>query len=134
MNDRVLITPITRKNVPFQTLNMDYIGPLNPPSAQGHTHFLCIVDNCTRWPTVYMLKSLTAKSVCDALLDLFVNLGVPNVIISDHRTNFTGQLTRKMLNRLGCAPRFNTPGHPEASNHIYASHSPVINVKASFRA
>ena len=55
MNDRVLITPITRKNVPFQTLNMDYIGPLNPPSAQGHTHCLCSVDNCT----------LTAKSVCD---------------------------------------------------------------------
>jgi len=74
---------------------MDCIGPLNPSSAQGHTHCLCIVDNYTRWPTVYMLKSLTAKSVCDALLDLFVNVGVPNVIISDQGTNFTEQLTKK---------------------------------------
>jgi len=59
---------------------MDCIGPLNPPSAQGHTHCLCIVDNCTRWHTECMLKSLTARSVYDALLDLFVNVGVPNVI------------------------------------------------------
>ena len=60
-----------------------------------------------------MLKSLTAKAVCDALLDLFVNVGVPKVIISDQGTNFTSQLTREMLSCLGCCPRFNTPGHPE---------------------
>jgi len=75
-------------------------------------HCACIVDDCTRWPTVHtgMLKSLTAKSVCDALLDLFVDVWVPNVIISNQGTNFTGKLTREMLNKLGCAPQFNTPG------------------------
>jgi len=64
---------------------------------------------------VYMLKSLTAKAVCDALLELFVNVGVPKVIISDQDTNFTSQLTREMLSRLGCCPQLNTPGDPEAS-------------------
>jgi len=53
--DRVPITPITRDDVPFQTLNMDCIGPLDLPSSQGHKYCLCIVDNCTRWPSVYML-------------------------------------------------------------------------------
>ena len=90
--DRVPITPITKDQIPFQTLNMDCIGPLDPPSAQGHKYCLCIVDNCTRWPSVYLLKSLTAKVVCDALLDLFVNVGVPKVIVSDCGTNFTSQL------------------------------------------
>ena len=116
--DRVPITPVTRADIPFQVLNMDCIGPLDPPSAQGHRYCLCIVDNCTRWPAVYMLKSLTARSVCEALLDLFANVGVPNVIISDCGTNFTSQLTREMLSRLGCSPRFNTPGHPEASGLV----------------
>jgi len=74
--DRVPITPITRDEVPYQTLNMDCIGPLDPPSSQGHKYCLCIVDNCTRWLSVYMLKSLTAKAVCDVLLDLFVTIGV----------------------------------------------------------
>ena len=116
--DRVPIAPITRAEVPFQVLNMDCIGPLDPPSAQGHRYCLCIVDSCTRWPAVYVLKSLTAKSVCNALLDLFVNVGVPKVIVSDCGTNFTSQLTREMLTRLGCSPRFNTPGHPEASGLV----------------
>jgi len=56
--------------------------------------------------------------VCDALLDLFVNVGVPKVIVSDCGTNFTSQLTQEMLRELGCAPRFNTPGHPEASGMV----------------
>ena len=81
--DRVPITPITRADVPFQVMNMDCIGPLDPPSAQGHKYCLCIVDNCTRWPSVYLLKSLTAKAVCDALVELFTHVGVPKVIVSD---------------------------------------------------
>ena len=97
---------------------MDCIGPLDPPSAQGHKYYLCIVDNCTRWPSVYLLKSLTAKAVCDALLDLFVNVGVLKVLVSDCGTNFTSQLTQEMLQKLGCAPRFNTPGHHEASGKV----------------
>ena len=116
--DRVPITPITRADVPFQVMNMDCVGPLDPPSAQGHKYCLCIVDNCTRWPSVYLLKSLTAKAVCDALVELFTHVGVPKVIVSDCGTNFTSQLTQGMLRKLGCSPRFNTPGHPEASGMV----------------
>ena len=116
--DRVPITLVTRYDVPFQVLNMDCIGPLDPPSSLGHRYCLCVVDNCTRWPAVYMLKSLTAKAGCDALIDLFVNVGVPKVTVSDQGTNFTSQLTREMLPRLRCCPRFNTPGHPEASGMV----------------
>jgi len=65
-----------------------------------------------------MLKSLTAKAVCDVLLDLFANVGVPKVMVSDCGTNFTSQLTTELLTRLGCSPRFNMPGHPEASGMV----------------
>ena len=67
---------------------------------------------------MYMLKSLIAKAICDVLLDLFANVGVPKVMVSDCGTNFTSQLTRELLTRLGCSPRFNTPGHPEASGMV----------------
>jgi len=65
-----------------------------------------------------MLKSLTAKAVCDALIDLFTHVGVPKVMVSDCGTNFTSQLTQEMLRRLGCSLWFNTPGHPEASGMV----------------
>ena len=116
--DRVPIAPITRVEVPFQVINMDCIGPIDPPSAQGHRYCLCIVDNCTRWPTVYALKSLTARAVCDALLDLFSTVGVPVKVVSDNGTNFSSQLTQELLRRLGCSPVFATPGHPQTSGLV----------------
>jgi len=81
--DRVPITPITRAELPSQVINMDCIGPLDPPSAQGHRYCLCIVDSCTRRPTVYASKTLSAKAVRDSLVDLFSHDGVPQVLISD---------------------------------------------------
>jgi len=101
--DPVPITPITRANLPFQVMKMDCIGPLNSPSAQKHKYCLCVVDSCTRWPSVYMLKSFTAKAVCDSLIDLFTHVGVPKVMISDQGTNFISNLTREMLSGLGCS-------------------------------
>jgi len=96
---------------------MDCIGPLDPPSAKGHRYCLCIVDSCTRWTTVYALKTLSAKAVCHSLIDLFTDVGIPQVLISDCGTKFMSQLTQ-MLSRLGCSPRFNTPGHPETSGLV----------------
>ena len=116
--DRVPITPITRAELPFRVMYMDCIGPLEPMSSQGHKYCLCIIDSCTRWPSVYVLKSLTAKAVCDSLLDLFMHVGVPSKIVSDCGSNFTSQLTRGMLERLGCTPTFNTPNHAEASGLV----------------
>src|SRR6218665_2335709 len=85
---------------------------IKPTSAAGHKYCLCIVDSCPRWPAVYLLKSLTAKSVCEELKKLFVNVGVPSVTISDHGTNFTSSLTNEFLKMFGVTPRFDTPEHP----------------------
>ena len=40
--DHVPITPITHDEVPFQTLFMDCIGPIDPPSSQGHKYLSLI--------------------------------------------------------------------------------------------
>ena len=119
MLNRVPIAPITRVDVPFQVLNMDCIGPIEPPSAQGHRCCSCIVDNCTRWPTVYALKSLTARAVCDALVELFTNVGVPSKSISGNGTNFSSQLTQELLRRLEalqCSRRLGTHRRPDSSS------------------
>ena len=91
--DRVPITPVTRADVLFQVMTMDCIGPLDSPSAQGHKYCLCVDDSCTPWPSVYMLKLLTAKTVCEALIDMFAQVCVPKVVVRDRGTNFTSQLT-----------------------------------------
>ena len=65
--------------------------------------------------SIRILKSLTAKAVCEELKKLFMDVGVPSVITSDQGTNFISSLTKEFLKMFGISPRFNTPGHPESS-------------------
>ncbi|GBM25387.1 Pro-Pol polyprotein [Araneus ventricosus] len=116
--DRVPITPVARPELPFQVVNIDIIGPIDPPSAKGHIYVLCLVDQHTRWAEALPLTSLTAKATCEALLTIFMRTGVPNVIASDNGTNFNASLTQEFEKRMGSSPRFSTPLHPESNGLV----------------
>ncbi|GFU03318.1 retrovirus-related Pol polyprotein from transposon opus [Trichonephila clavipes] len=71
IKDRSPITPVARPQLPFQVVNMDLIGPIDPPSLKGHKHILCLVDQHTRWGEAVPLTSLSAKVTCEAWLNIF---------------------------------------------------------------
>jgi len=98
---------------------MDCIGPILPDSDPSmpkpeYNYAIVVVDKFSRWPMAYPLRSMNARAVCDALLQVFMTFSIPKVISSDCGSNFTSRLTQEFLRRLGCCPRFNTPGHPQA--------------------
>src|SRR2546428_4421321 len=122
--DRVPITPIPRADeLCFNHLNMDCIGPMvvtgeSNKSKPKYNYALVLVDKFSRWPMAYPLRSLNAKGVCEALLQVFTTFSIPRIISSDCGTNFTSRFTKEFLRRMGCSPRFNTPGHPEAAGLV----------------
>ncbi|GFW40139.1 hypothetical protein TNCV_5118221 [Trichonephila clavipes] len=116
--DKIPITPVSRPELPFQVVNVDLIGPVDPVSSQGHKYILCLMDQHSRWPEAIPLKSLTAKSTCEAPLEIFSRTGIPEVIVMDNATNFTTSLTQEFLKILGTCPRFSTPYHPEGNGLI----------------
>ncbi|GFS96167.1 retrovirus-related Pol polyprotein from transposon opus [Trichonephila clavipes] len=65
IKDRSPITPVTRSELPFQVVNMDLIGPIDPPSSKGHTYILCLVDQHTRWGEARPVTSLSVKVTHD---------------------------------------------------------------------
>ncbi|GFW13735.1 retrovirus-related Pol polyprotein from transposon opus [Trichonephila clavipes] len=71
IKDRSLITPMAMPELPFKVVNMDMIGPIDPPSSKGHTYILCLVDQHTRWGEAMPVTSLRAKVTCEALLSIF---------------------------------------------------------------
>ncbi|GFU84598.1 retrovirus-related Pol polyprotein from transposon opus [Trichonephila clavipes] len=87
IKDRSPITPAARPELPFQVVNMDLIGPIDPPSSKGHKYILCLVDQHTRCGEAVPLTSLSAKVTCKALLSIFSRTGIPNVVVSDNGTN-----------------------------------------------
>ncbi|GFS72290.1 hypothetical protein TNCV_1827071 [Trichonephila clavipes] len=118
IKDRSPITPVARPELPFQVVNMDLIGPIDPPSLKGHKYILCPVDQHTRWGEAVPLTSLRAKVTCEALLSIFSRTGIPNVVASDNGTNFTAELTKEFEKRIGSSPRFSTPGYPQSNDLV----------------
>ncbi|EEC04535.1 polyprotein of viral origin, putative, partial [Ixodes scapularis] len=116
--DRMPIAPLARPKLPFQNVNIDVIGLIDPPSARGHHYTLCVIDLCTRWPEVVCLKSLSTKVTCDALLIVLTRIGVREVECSDCATNFTTALTSEFLTTLVRTPRFSTPDHSESNGSV----------------
>ncbi|GFX79583.1 retrovirus-related Pol polyprotein from transposon 412 [Trichonephila clavipes] len=118
IKDRSPITPVARPELPFQVVNMDLIGPIDPPSSKGHKYILCLVDQHTRWGEAVPLTSLSAKVTCEALLSIFSRTGIPNVVTSDNGTNFAAELTKEFEKRIGSSPRFSTPGYPQSNGLV----------------
>jgi len=108
--DRVPITPIPR--AVFDHWFIDCAGPFFPGQKVMYNYAFVAVDSFSRFSVCISLKSLTAKSVCDALLELWQFTGCGSHVSSDVGTNFISQLTRKFLKRLGATPRFNSLYHP----------------------
>ena len=88
------------------------------PSYSKQSYGSTLSDKKNSSGNVYLLKSLTAKAVCEELKNLFMNVGVPSVITRDQGSNFTSSLTKEFLKMFRVTPRFNTPGHPESSGIV----------------
>ena len=72
---------------------MDCLGPIFPNQKVKFNYCLVLCDRVSRFPMAYALQSLTAKNVCNALMQMFQITGIPSVIQSDCGSNFTSQLT-----------------------------------------
>ncbi len=63
------LRPLPLMEVHFERIGMDLIGPLER-SARGHRFALVLVDYATRYPEAVPLRSISAKSVAEALFRL----------------------------------------------------------------
>lgn len=55
-----------RAEEPLQLVHVDLCGPITPFTVVGNKYFMMLVDDCTRWTTVFMLK--TKDQVVDAFV------------------------------------------------------------------
>jgi hypothetical protein len=115
-SDLNTIEPIPRDAPPFGHLVFDCIGPFS--GSGRYKYGFVITDLNTRFPMAYALTNISAKKICDCLIEYFSIFSMPTVIHCDMGTNFTSNLTQLLLTRLGCAPRFNTSYHPQSSGLV----------------
>ena len=64
------------------------VGPLKK-ALGGFTHLLVVVDKFTKWIEAKPITNICSEEAVKFFLDIIYRFGVPNCIITDHRTNFT---------------------------------------------
>jgi hypothetical protein len=90
--DRVSITLNPQAKRAFAHWFMDCAGPLFNHKVDFNCA-LILVDSASRWPAAYVLRSLTAKIVCDAILQHWQFTGCGNEMSSGCGSNFTSHTT-----------------------------------------
>ena len=109
-----LLEPLPVPQKPFESVSMDFISTL--PKVGEYTSILVVVDrfskyaifipapvNCTAEETAYLFMKNVVKY-----------FGVPQNIVSDRDSRFTGRFWTELLKLLGSQLNFSTSNHPQS--------------------
>nr|XP_027232840.1 uncharacterized protein LOC113824300 [Penaeus vannamei] len=135
MSSRGRVRPVPLKPMPiltepFSRVSIDLVGPISPPSSEGHRYILTLIDFATGFPEALPLKEIDSISVAEALMVIFSRVGIPREILSDRGRQFVSQLMGELHKLLGVKPLFTTPYHPSGNGRVERFHA---TLKASLR-
>jgi transposase InsO family protein len=75
---------------PFAVWGLDLVGPLQK-APRGFTHLLVAIDKFSKWIEVRPLNSIRFEQEVAFFTNIIHRFGVPNSIITDNGTQFTGR-------------------------------------------
>ena len=76
------------------------------------------MDFATRYPEAVALKNTSTTAVAEALVSIFVRVGVPDEILSDRGTQFTSALKKEVGRLLSIKQLTTTPYHPQCNGLV----------------
>ncbi|XP_071502498.1 uncharacterized protein [Diadema antillarum] len=115
------LIPIPAFEEPFSRVMVDCVGPL-PKSKSGCQYLLTVMDVSTRYAEAFPLRSITAKSVLDALLTFFTRYGLPKEIQSDQGSNFMSRVFQELMYQLGIQQIKSSAYHPQSQGALERYH------------
>jgi transposase InsO family protein len=75
---------------PFAVWGLDIVGPLWKAPG-GYTHLLVAIDKFSKWVEVRPITNLRAEQAVTFFTNIVYHFGVPNSIITDNGSQFTGR-------------------------------------------
>jgi hypothetical protein len=100
---------------PGELVTLDLYGPL-PTGRGGVKHLLVCLEVFSKHVTLYPLKSATTRSCLNKLRNHYFPAVVkPEIILSDHGSQFTSPSWKKALSDLGIQTRYSPIRHPESN-------------------
>ena len=93
----------------FERMSMDLLD-VSVISAKGHKYILVVCDYFTKYTEAYPLADKTARSVADALMDIWLpRYGFPLFLHSDQGKEFDNNMVHKLSELLATVKTKTTP-------------------------
>ncbi|GFX49222.1 uncharacterized protein K02A2.6 [Trichonephila clavipes] len=96
-------------SMPWERIHVDFAGPIFE-----HTFFL-IVDAHSKWLEVYPMKVTTTKKTIECFRDSFARFGLPRVLVSDNRSQFTSYEFQRFMHKNGVRHKTSAPFKPSSN-------------------
>jgi hypothetical protein len=103
---------------PFERWDLDFVGPINPPSNQKVYIVVC-TDYMTKWVEAKALHRVIEEAIIDFLFeDIFIRFGVPREFVTDGGHPFTSHGFKATLQKYHIQHRMTTTYHPQANGQV----------------
>jgi ribonuclease HI len=114
--------PIT---CPFTVWGLDIVGPLRKAPG-GFTHLLVAIDKFSKWVEVRPITNLRAEQAVTFFTDIVHHFGVPNAIITDNRSQFTGRKFLEFCDKFHICVDWVAVAHPKTNGQVELANGMIL--------
>lgn len=107
---KTLLHPWIPASKPMERVHIDFAGPFE----EGLT-YMVLVDAYSKWPEVFIMKSITSERTVDVLSRVFAKYGLPQIMVTDNGTQFTSVEFKDLVDKNGIVHKRSAPYHPSTN-------------------
>jgi transposase InsO family protein len=110
---------------PFAVWGLDIVGPLRKAPG-GYTHLLVAIDKFSKWVEVRPITNLRAEQAVTFFTDIVYRFGVPNSIITDNGSQFTGRKFLEFCDKFHIHVDWAAVAHPQTNSQVERANGMIL--------
>jgi transposase InsO family protein len=110
---------------PFAWWGLDMIEPFKKAQG-GYTHVLVAIDKFTKWIEYKPIASLTSAKAVEFIQDIIFRFGIPNSIITDLGSNFTGSKFFNFCEKRSIQIKYASVAYPRANGQVERANGMIL--------
>jgi transposase InsO family protein len=114
---------------PFAVWGLDIVGLLRKASG-GYTHLLVAIDKFSKWVEVRPITNLRAEQAVTFFTDIVYRFGVPNSIITDNGSQFTGRKFLEFCDKFHIRVDWAAVVHPQTNGQVERANGMILQASS----
>jgi transposase InsO family protein len=110
---------------PFAVWGLDIVGPLRM-ALGGYTHLLVAVDKFSKWIEARPITKLQTEQAVSFFTDIIHRFGVPNSIITDNGSQFTGRKFLEFCDKHHIRVDWAVVAHPQTNGQVERTNGMIL--------